>query len=217
MPHRSIPRLLLALPLALALCHCSQDTIQTTFFPDNNLTDPAQPWDNVISLQSTSSNGQSDTVTVLLHAGRADSNTDPNTPPPPATLLLPGVTRVRATLIYKPDVVKFVSSSAGSFFEQASGGAAVHYDVTAETGSSGPTGRLFIDISIDRSVSGIRKGDFVKLDFQGLAAAVPTSSTLAVSRLNFEGGFGSIERNGRLITGSSYYGGRIQVQASATQ
>jgi hypothetical protein len=201
---------LLGLALVLALGQCADDSLRATFFPQNTL--PLNlVWDNTVSLQPASGNGESDTVTAVIHAGRADS-ADPNSPAPPATLLLQGVTRLRGTLSYKPEFVQFLRSNPGDFFEQNSDGAQVLYNITAESGPSGPTGRLLIDISAARSTSAVRKGDFVQLVFQGIER---TDS--AGARIEFEGGFGSVERDGRPITGISYYGGRIRVENSSTR
>jgi hypothetical protein len=210
MRHRLLAPSFGVLLLALALVDCGQSSLVVTFFSQNALL-VGFAWDNAISLQPTSDNGNSDTVSILLHGGRSDSDpNDPNGPGPPSFLALNGVTRLRAALLYRPDIIEFVKSSSGNFFEQNASGATVQYNISAEMGPSGPTGRLIIDLSIPSSSSTVRRGDFVKLEFRGLLVNM-------TSRLDFEGGFGALERNGTLITGASYYGGSFSVVASSTQ
>jgi hypothetical protein len=194
-----------AVLIALMLGACSGDELRATFNPDNPLT-ATRAWDNAVSLQPAASDA-SETVAIVIRGGRAPGASDTE-PEAPAHLLLAGVTRLRATLIYNPEVVDYSRFDAGNFFEQAAPGARVSYSITAEEDNGQRTGRLFVDVSVPASASAVRKGDFVKLHFAAVARGV--------TAIEFEGGFGTIERNGLIVTGVGFYGGDVFVVSSST-
>jgi hypothetical protein len=73
--------------------------------------------------------------------------------------------------------------------------------------ADGNVGRVTIDISVPSNSSALRKGDLLMLELRG----IEETNTVGRTALRFEGGFGSVERNGQVVTGVTYYGGTVQV------
>jgi hypothetical protein len=195
------------------LSGCAGEDLLAVYIPDLSLggtAETSRPLDNTISLQGGSTEA-AETFSVIVHAGRATAASD-TVPAPPAVLLLPGIVRFRATLQYDPEFIEFERFTPGTYFEQASGQQPT-YNVTNQISGDGTIGNLTIDITVPSNAGTVRKGDLMTLEFRGIEETNQAGS--GRTALRFEGGFGTVERNGQVVTGVSYYGGTVTVSSTS--